>query len=295
MSFDHLQMNWLRTFEAAGRYQSFTEAAQHKNMTPSAVSQQIRLLEHQLGHQLFIRLPRGIRLSDFGRAYLPVVQEAFKQLDRGTSQIFSPVNAGSLELSVNHSFACLWLSTELREFRELYPQVRIGIIGNNWASDFETSTTGLEIRYGSGEWPGYKSHRLFAPRLRPYCSPQMATELKNPEDLLQQPLIEVMGTQVGWDDWFEAQGLRGIKPPVLHRVDSASYSVPMAANNFGVCLIYEEYCTCGALAQALTSPFSEFVETPSNYYLSYRQENQLSPTEIIFVQWLLESLPGSDS
>jgi LysR family glycine cleavage system transcriptional activator len=168
------------------------------------------------------------------------------------------------------------------------------MIGNNWASDFETSTTGLEIRYGNGKWAGFKTHRLLAPRLRPYCTPRMAIGLNKPEDLLQLQLIEVMGTQVGWADWFEAQGLRGIQLPSRHSVDSFSFSVPMTVNNLGACLSYEEFCTSGPLAQALIRPFPEEVQTPDSYYLTYREEHQLSSNEMLFLQWLLDSLPNSD-
>ena len=58
--------NWLRSFEAAGRLGSFTEAAAELGVTPSAVSQQVRLLEQHLGAQLFLRLPKGLELTDHG-------------------------------------------------------------------------------------------------------------------------------------------------------------------------------------------------------------------------------------
>jgi len=291
VSLDNLQLNWLRTFEAAGRHQNFTEAAIQLKMTQSAVSQQIRLLEHQLGQKLFIRASRRIRLSDFGRAYLFVVQEALQQLNQGTALLFSPISAGSLELSVNYSFACLWLTSELHKFNILYPQVRISMTGNNWPGDFETSTVGLGIRFGTGKWPGVKTHRLFTPELRPYCTPRVAASIKKPEDLLQHPLIEVMGTLTGWDNWFAAQGISDRPYNFLNRVDSAAFSVSMAASNFGICLTYAEFSTSNTFSKALVYPIPNAVETPDSYYLTYDDEHQLTPVEALFQEWLLERFP----
>ena len=48
----------LQAFEAAGRHLSFTEAAQELNVTPGAISQQIRLLEEFLEIKLFKRMNR---------------------------------------------------------------------------------------------------------------------------------------------------------------------------------------------------------------------------------------------
>ena len=77
----NIQLNWLRTFEAAGRHLSFTLAAQELNMSQSAVSQQIQLLEHHLDQQLFVRAKRSIQLTDAGRAFLPLLQDTLNQLN----------------------------------------------------------------------------------------------------------------------------------------------------------------------------------------------------------------------
>ena len=48
-------LNWLRAFEAAARHLSFTQAARELNMTQSAVSQQSKSLEGDLGRALVLR------------------------------------------------------------------------------------------------------------------------------------------------------------------------------------------------------------------------------------------------
>ena len=69
-------LNWLRSFEASARHLNFTLAASELHMTQAAVSQQIKGLETKLGCALFKRLPRGLELTDAGRAYIPGVRES---------------------------------------------------------------------------------------------------------------------------------------------------------------------------------------------------------------------------
>lgn len=68
-------LNALRAFEAAARGGGFTAAARELGVTPAAVSQHVAALEAHLGVKLFRRLPRGLQLTDAGRAYLPGLEE----------------------------------------------------------------------------------------------------------------------------------------------------------------------------------------------------------------------------
>ena len=61
-SLQGLNFNWIRSFEAAARHLSFTEAARELHMTQAGVSHQIRNLENHLDERLFHRLPRSLQL-----------------------------------------------------------------------------------------------------------------------------------------------------------------------------------------------------------------------------------------
>ena len=75
-------LNWLRVFEAAVRSESLARAAVPLNMSPAAMSQQVRALEEHLGRALFQRGAQSVMLTEAGRAYLPPVQQALGTLDR---------------------------------------------------------------------------------------------------------------------------------------------------------------------------------------------------------------------
>ena len=74
----NLNLNWLRTFEAVARLSGFTAASQELGLTQTAVSLQIKALETKLGHDLFIRRAKSIKLTEIGKAYLPSVRNTLE-------------------------------------------------------------------------------------------------------------------------------------------------------------------------------------------------------------------------
>src|SRR3954462_8028233 len=89
-------LNALRAFEAAARRGGFAKAADELAVTPAAVSQQVRLLEAELGVGLFRRLPRGLELTPAGRGALPELREAFARLARAVEDMRGERLAGPL-------------------------------------------------------------------------------------------------------------------------------------------------------------------------------------------------------
>ena len=77
-------LNTLRAFEAAARLGSFASAAQELNLTPAAVSHRIKELEGRLDIALFVRLPRGVLLTESGRRYYGRLSNVFTQIEKAT-------------------------------------------------------------------------------------------------------------------------------------------------------------------------------------------------------------------
>src|SRR3546814_8412669 len=73
-------LNALRAFEAAARHLSFRKAAAELNVTPAAISHQIKGLEDFIGTPLFRRLNRALLLTDAGQSILPGVRDGFASL-----------------------------------------------------------------------------------------------------------------------------------------------------------------------------------------------------------------------
>src|SRR5258705_4343900 len=82
-SMSRLPLNTLPAFRAVAELQNLRAAAEALHLTHSAVSQQIRGLEQQLGFELFERRGRRVLLNPAGKALLHSVQAALAQLDDG--------------------------------------------------------------------------------------------------------------------------------------------------------------------------------------------------------------------
>lgn len=88
--FARLPLTALRTFESAARLASFRAAAMELNVTPTAVSHQIRGLEQWLGTLLFERLGRGVRLSEAGEKLQRSLHGALLEIDRSLNALKPP-------------------------------------------------------------------------------------------------------------------------------------------------------------------------------------------------------------
>ena len=80
-AYDRLPLNALRVFEAVATRLSFGEAAEALNVTPAAVSQQIKTLEDYLQTPLFRRTGRTVQLTPEGAELLPGVRRGLDELE----------------------------------------------------------------------------------------------------------------------------------------------------------------------------------------------------------------------
>ncbi len=164
----------LRAFEVAARHESFAKAAAELSVTPAAVSQQVRLLEADLGVSLFRRLPRGLALTPAGRSVLPELGQAFAHLARAVEGVRGGSLVGPLVVSVIPSFAGRWLVPRLGGFVAAYPEIEITVRSELRNVDFTREDVDLGIRYGKGIYPGLDTRLLLTEEVFPVCAPSPA-------------------------------------------------------------------------------------------------------------------------
>src|SRR5690606_23658823 len=120
-------LNALRAFEAAARHLSFTRAAEELNVTPGAISQQIRQLEEFAGAPLFRRTGRQVLLTDAGQAALPLLTSAFEMMAEAVHHMRAPARRDRLMISSAPSFAAKWLAPRLERFQEQNPEAEVWV------------------------------------------------------------------------------------------------------------------------------------------------------------------------
>lgn len=128
---NRLPLNALRAFESSARHLNFTRAGLELRVTQAAVSQQVRMLEEQLGIQLFRRLPRGLDLTEEGQALLPVLSDAFDRIEAVLQQFEGGHFHEVLTVAVVGTFAVGWLMPRLAAFRTAHPFIDLRVLTHN--------------------------------------------------------------------------------------------------------------------------------------------------------------------
>jgi LysR family transcriptional regulator, regulator of gene expression of beta-lactamase len=230
----YLPLNGLRAFEAAARHLSFTKAAIELNVTPAALGHQVKGLEERLGVPLFRRLPRGLALTDEGRALLPVLREAFDRMAELLGRFDDGRGRELLSLGAVGTFALAWLLPRLAGFEAAHPEVDLRLTTNNNRVDIAEEGLDFAIRFGDGAWHGTEALLLFDAPVTVLTSAETAARLRTPADLAGETLLRSYRNEE-WPAWFEAAGAE--LPPLVGPVfDSAALMVEAALAGHGVAL-----------------------------------------------------------
>jgi len=261
---------WLRSFEAASRLGSFTAAGAELGLTQSAVSTHIRSLESQLGHQLMERTTRKVDLTASGRAYLPSVRKALQDLAASTESLFGNRTRGTVTIRAPISETVLIISPALAGFRKDHPDIDIRLLSAIWADTALDTGTDIEIRLGTGSWPGARAEPLGTETIVPVCSPDLAARLKVPKALLDHPRIHILGFDDHWPRTFEALGLQQPEKPSGVTVDTSLAAVELAVANGGVALLLGKVAARLAKSGRLAVPFEVNIPSVRTHYLLQR-------------------------
>ena len=115
---ENLPYGALRAFEAAARHLSFKRAAAELHVTPAAISQQIKTLEHLLGIKLFHRKNRGLSLTAEAENGLLELRRGFEHIETAVRLMRNSDADMSLTIWSAPSFAAKWLVPRLHRFSE---------------------------------------------------------------------------------------------------------------------------------------------------------------------------------
>ena len=288
-------LNALRAFEAAGRHLSLSKAASELNVTPAAISQQVRSLEEFLGTELFRRLARGLALTDAGHAYLPGLTEGLDRLARATDRVKGHGLGGVLRISVLPSFAFGWLIHRLQDFGKRYPEIDVEVISEIRHVDFMSEPVDCGIRYGTGSFTGLQCELIMTEEVFPVCSHLLlngAPPLRRVKDLQQHTLIHDAGAKpheywLHWHSWLTDLGLSVANAARGPRFFDTTLIVEAAAAGQGVALgrsaVMETHLRDGRLVR----PFGISRPSDNAYYFVAPSLTADHPKVVAFRDWLL--------
>ena len=292
MTYQLPPLPWLRAFECAARHTSFTAAAHELNLTQAAISHQVRSLEKHLGFPLFERLPRNLRLTDMGGAYLPSVRKAFEDLSASTAGLFGTLGDQSVTVRAPVSYAVLWLAPRLKSFVDSYPEIDIRLCSAIWADALADETTDIEIRFGDGLWPGFQIELIRNEGSVPACHPQLGSGRQFTAMLRDDsncPLIHVTGHENLWRRLTQETGVGNVNQRGGIMADTSLAAVELAAHGVGPIIVLKSFTEIAVQEGRLICPLDiELAMDQSHYLLLPEGAKRMKPETVLFREWLLD-------
>jgi LysR family glycine cleavage system transcriptional activator/LysR family transcriptional regulator of beta-lactamase len=279
-------LNGLRAFEAAGRLGSFTTAAQELNVTQTAVSRMVRLLEERLGFALFRRRANALQLTAQGQALLSGLTDSFDSIARLTDQVAAMRAGPVLTVGVGPTLAVNWLIPRLTSFYRSHPDVEVRMATGGATRPVRDDWT-CTIRRDTDAWPGYLAEPLFPSALVPVCTPAMASGLRHPSDLRSASLIFVTHMPNEWPCWFEAAGLSlPVRPAGAMVFDGNAMAMQAVLDGMGIAVEQLSYVGDALAAGRLVAPFPIVAHKRETWFLEYRPIRREDPALLAFRDWL---------
>ncbi|MEM8815929.1 MAG: LysR family transcriptional regulator [Pseudomonadota bacterium] len=281
-------LNWLRVFEAAARTQSFARAAELLNMSPAAVSQQIKSLEGYTGKPLFLRGAHDVKLTDAGRAFWPTVSDALASVEIRAATLFGTADTVPLTIRATQILTCSWLSALLPEFRKEHPGINVHLLSDSATSVDAGDDVELKIVFGEADAGWTHRDLLFGERLYPVARPEVCREIEAAADLSNFTLIEIADHRAGWFRLYDSLGIDpdDARFTITDRTDLA---LALSAGGYGIALARAP-ATDVIVKRYGLEPCLPDVEVPGveSYFLSCRSTESLSDAAVAFRSWLLE-------
>ncbi|MBN9217301.1 MAG: LysR family transcriptional regulator [Mesorhizobium sp.] len=207
---DTVRLPWLNTlvaFEAASRLGSLTLAASELNLTPGAVSRQIKLLEQSLDVTLFQRSHNAIELTDAGRAFLGHVKNALAEIRKGAREVSG--QAAKLTIRAPLTLTQRWLIPRLEHYHHDHPGVdlRFRTIGTAGSDRID-----VEIKYARGSPPAteVEGEMFLADNTAPICRPELLSRLgilTDPIQVLSLPILQDTADAWSWRQWCKGAAI----------------------------------------------------------------------------------------
>ena len=287
----------LRAFEAAARHMSFQDAAAELNVTPAALSFQIKSLEEHLGQPVFHRLNRAIALTEAGRVLQPGTSDGFNALGAAWRAARRMTDETTLTVTAGPAFTSKWLAPRLYDFAQAHPEIELRFAASLWIVDLKRDEVDVAIRFGLGHDGDVYSVPLIREWLTPMMTPEMAAQYKEPHDLANAPLIHddsiaFFKVPTDWAAWSRASG---VEMDTTHgvRFSQADHALDAAITGVGVVLGRVSLATRALETGRLVAPFRLGLVTDAQFRFICQRGAETRPQIAAFRDWVATEIEAS--
>lgn len=270
---------------------SFSKAADELNVTPAALSFQIKALEEHLGQPLFNRLNRAVTLTEAGRTLAPGTTTGFEALTTAWRRTRRLGQHQRLTITAGPAFTAKFLAPRMYDFARAHPDVELRFAASLSMADLERDDVDIAIRFAPTPPDGAYSELLYREWMTPMMTPALARDYPRPADLCHAPLLHqdyltmTHRRTISWTTWFKAAGL----PPPPEggaRFTQADHAVDTAIAGGGVVLGRASIAYQALDTGQLVAPFDPAIMTVGSYWAICREADRERPHIAAFFDWI---------
>ena len=291
-------LDWdkLRVFYVVAQTKNITKAGERLNVSQSAISRQITGLEASLKTQLFHRRARGLLLTEQGDILLKTVSEFFQKLALTENALMEVADRpkGVLKVTAAYSFGATWLTSQIKEFSELFPDIRIDLILSDEELNLSLGEANVAIRMYPSKSPDLVQRSLVEIHSSLYASNdylRIHGVPKNFHDLEQHRIITLMENGQSAHDhynWLIRRAEReGVKLNVAFNVNNLMAILRAVKGGMGIAVL-PDYLV--ERARHVSRVLEEVQGEPLDAYLVYAEDMKESKRIRAFRHFLQRKL-----
>lgn len=279
----------LLCFEAAARSGSFTQAGVEVNLTQSAVSRQIAILEDFVQRPLFTRVRQRVQVTHAGARFLAEIVPLLEGLEAATLRMRSfDLREGAINVGVYPTLGSRWLLPLLLAFAEAHPDFSTNSITYLKNEEFDQERVDIGIVQGDPPWREMQSDFLMPEDLAPVASPRLIDRaLEDPEALLGFRSLQHNTRPLSWPIWFQSLGRELAAPPSGLMFSQFEMVIEAALSGHGIAILPLVLVRRELAAGRLILAHSHVARPESAYYLVIPDAKRGTPKIECFREWIL--------
>ncbi|MEH6345254.1 MAG: LysR substrate-binding domain-containing protein [Bermanella sp.] len=226
-------IQYLPAFVAAAFHNSFKLAATQLNVSPSAISQQIKTLETHIGLELFSRKKRTLELTRAGVRFYEVAKATVNHYEAGYDQFAEQYISPTLRVSMIPYIANEVIIPRLAEFKEQYPDINLLLQTSIQLENLPDKELDAAIRFGVPPWPEHDVALIAKAQSSLVASKEYLDShpIKETKDWQQQTLIH---SRTKVNDWQGLMDRFNFTPKQELFFDSYDASIRAAEEGLGI-------------------------------------------------------------
>ena len=280
-------IQYLVVFATAAKLCSFKLAAETLNVTPSAVSQQIKNLESHLGLVLFSRDKRELKLTHAGKGFYSVADRTLRQYEEGFVEFSSQYLSPTLKISMIPYVANEIVIPNLHSFQQQHPDIKLIIETSTRLEDIQFGELDGAIRFGIPPWGGLQTDLISSVKSGLVASDDYlhTTPLQNKEDWKNQTLIHSRREVNDWQRYMQDAGYI-FEPKAELFFDSYDAAIRAAEEGLGVVIAGLPLSQHKLKSGALSLVFNRSSPLKEGLYLVSKENESKQESYQCLLSWL---------